>query len=377
MSGCLFLLSCLLLVAFPVMADGGDTGEKLRHLREQIDDLQGELSDLEGRRQGAQRELRRVEKRIGLLVRSLRKLELAERKQSAHLVELESRQRQHQQQIEQHSRALVAQLRTAYMTGRQEYLKMLLNQQDPQKTGRILRYYDYYSRARAELIGRLRDEMARLRERSARIEQERTEIARLQEQRRSQKQDLERSRKNRAGMVAQLQREISKGGRRLKQLRQDEQRLSGVLTRLKKQQARTGRKEPAPFGSGREAPQWPVAGAIQARFGAPRTADLRWKGVLIQAAEGEPVRAIAEGEVVFADWLRGYGLLVIIDHGSGYMSLYAHNQSLRKEAGSRVAAGEIISTVGSSGGKEQAGLYFEIRHNGRPVDPARWCVARK
>ncbi|HFC53750.1 MAG TPA: peptidase M23 [Gammaproteobacteria bacterium] len=371
-------LQYFLLAGGSVLAGERDTEERLHELRERIGELQGELEVLQGRERDAQQRLRATEKKIGRLARSLRDLKLRERRQQALLEELESRQRQHREQIREHSRALSAQLRTAYLTGRQEYLKMLLNQQDPQKIGRILRYYDYFSRARAERIAWLRSETEQLRERAARIERERQDIARLQERQRARKRELEQARHTRAKAVATLRKEIGKGDRRLKSLRQDEQRLSGVLERLKRERAASlPGKEPVPFGSGDGAPRWPVAGAIQARFGSPRSAELRWKGVLIQAEEGQPVHAIAAGKVVFADWLRGYGLLVILDHGSGYLSLYGHNQSLQKEVGSRVRAGEIISTVGNSGGNERAGLYFEIRHNGQPVDPARWCVARK
>ncbi len=369
-----FLLSC----GGAAQAEERDTEERLRELREQIGELRDELEDLQGRKLDAEKRLRSTEKRIGRLVRSLRELKTRERRQRALLEELESRQRRHREQIREHSRALSAQLRTAYLTGRQEYLKMLLNQQDPQRIGRLLRYYDYFSRARAEQIAWLRSETAQLQERAARIERERRDIVRLQERQRSWKRELERTRRARARAVAALRREIGEGDRRLASLRRDEERLSGVLERLKRERpAGPPGGETPPFGSGGDAPRWPVEGAIQAHFGSPRSADLRWKGVLLQAEEGQPVHAIADGEVVFADWLRGYGLLVIIDHGSGYLSLYGHNQSLRKEVGSRVRAGEIISTVGNSGGNERAGLYFEIRHNGRPVDPARWCVARK
>jgi len=354
-----------------------DPGKKLKQLREQIDELQSDLGGLRDRRAAEYKKLRVTEKKIGRLTRSLRDLGLKQQQQKAHLRKLEKQQRQQKAEIERQYQALMAQLRTAFMTGRQEYLKMFLNQQEPQKIGRILTYYDYFNRARAVRIVQVRAKLTEIDRVSAKIEQERHKLSLLAEQLSEQKQALEKSRLARSRAVAALKRDISKGSGRLAQLRQDEQRLRGLLSRLKQARANEFDKSSPPFGPAGSRFQWPADGPIKARFGSPRTAELRWKGVLIGAAEGHPVRAIAAGKVVFADWLRGYGLLVIIDHGSGYMSLYGHNQSLQKETGSRVNAGEIISTVGNSGGNEHAGLYFEIRHNGRPVDPARWCVARK
>ncbi len=354
-----------------------EPGQKLKQLREEIDKLQGDLGGLRSRRDSEQKELRATEKKIGRLVRSLRDLKLEQQKQKARLRELEKQQRQQKAEIRHHHEALMAQLRTAYMTGRQEYLKMFLNQQEPQKIGRILAYYSYFNQARIDHIDQLRGKLIELDRLSSEIEQERQKIAHLTEKQNLQKQALEKSRLARSRVLAALKQDINKGSNRLEQLRQNEQRLTGLLSRLEKARAEKPKKSSSPFGQAGHRLPWPVEGRLKARFGSPRTAELRWKGVLIDAAEGQPVQAISPGKVVFADWLRGYGLLIIIDHGSGYMSLYGHNQSLQKETGSWVEAGETISTVGNSGGNEHAGLYFEIRHNGRPVDPAQWCVARK
>ncbi len=354
-----------------------EPGQKLEQLREEIDKLQGDLGGLRFRRDKEQKKLRTTEKKIGQLVRSLRDLKLEQQKQKTRLRELEKQQRQQKAEFRQQHHALMAQLRTAYMTGRQEYLKMFLNQQEPQKIGRILAYYNYFNRARIDNIDQVRGKLIELDRLTSDIEQERQKIARLTEQQNLQKQVLEKSRQARSRALAVLKRDISKGSSRLAQLRQNEQRLTGLLSRLEEAGAQEPSKSSSLFGRAGTRLPWPVEGQIKARFGSPRTAELRWKGVLIDAAEGLPVQAISPGKIVFADWLRGYGLLIIIDHGSGYMSLYGHNQSLQKETGSWVEAGETISTVGNSGGNEHAGLYFEIRHNGRPVDPAKWCVARK
>ncbi len=350
--------------------------QRLEQVREQIDVLQSDLGGLEQRSKKEQKALRTVEIEIGRLSRNLRLLKEKLRKQRNRLQRLEVQQRRHEVAVERQKRSLEKQLRTAYMTGRQAYLKMVLNQQEPQKLGRVLIYYDYFNRARAERIHRLREQLAVLQRLAGEAKEERSIIARLAEQREREKKALDRSKRKREEVLATLQQEIGKGRARLERLRKDEADLKALLLRLKRQAKQSS--GPSPFGEGNRGRfLWPVDGPIKAAFGSPRTRELRWKGVLIDAPEGAPVKAISAGRVVFADWLRGYGLLVIIDHGSGYMSLYGHNQSIRKEAGSQVKAGEVISTVGNSGGNVHSGLYFEIRRNGQPVDPARWCVARK
>ena len=351
-------------------------GRRLEQLREQIDLLEQDLGGLEQRSEKEQKALRTVEIEIGRLSRRLRLLKGKLRKQHNRLQQLEMQRRQYESAVEKQRRSLERQLRTAYMIGRQAYLKMVLNQQEPWKLGRVLIYYDYFNRARAERIHRLREQLTHLRRLATEAREERSTIARLTEQREREKRALDRSKRKREEVLAALRQKIGEGRARLERLRKDEADLKALLLRLKRQAKQSS--GPSPFGEGNRGRfLWPVDGPIKAAFGSPRTRELRWKGVLIDAPEGAPVKAISAGRVVFADWLRGYGLLVIVDHGSGYMSLYGHNQSIRKEEGSQVEAGEVISTVGNSGGNVHSGLYFEIRRDGQPVDPAQWCVARE
>ncbi len=367
-----------LILPMSVVADSGAAPDrKLEQVREEIDVLQHGLGGLERRSEKEQEKLRTVEVEIGRLSRGLQLLKSKLRKQRDRLRQLEVQRRQHVAEMERQKRSLEKQVRTAYMAGHQAYLKMLFNQQKPQKLGRMLVYYDYFNRARAEQIRLLRSRLTELERLAGEIDRERSAIAALAAEREEERKALEKSKRKRGKVLAALQQEIGKGRARLDRLRRDEAELKELIARLKQKRERS--PTPSPFGGrgGKGRFLWPVEGPIKAAFGSPRTRELRWKGVLIDAPEGEPVKAISAGNVVFADWLRGYGLLVIIDHGSGYMSLYGHNQSLQKEAGTRVEAGEVISTVGNSGGHMHSGLYFEIRHNGQPVDPARWCVARK
>ncbi len=354
-----------------------DPGQNLKQLRKEINELQRELGGLHGRRDAIQKQLRITEKEIGQLTRTLQELDQKRQQQQSRLQELERQQLQQKAEIRRQYDALAAQLRAAYMIGRQEYLKMFLNQQEPQKTGRILKYHDYFNRARINDINEVRNRLAKLARLAARIEQERAQVEQLTGQWNRKKKALEKSKQARNRVLVAIKQDIGRGGDRLKQLLHNEQQLKKIVSRLRAREKKQPRVSGgSPFGADGRLP-WPVEGVIKARFGSARTSELRWKGVLIAAEEGHPVRVIWSGKVVFADWLRGYGLLIIVDHGSGYMSLYGHNQSLRAGVGSRVEAGETISIVGNSGGQEQTGLYFEIRHNGQPVDPARWCVARK
>jgi septal ring factor EnvC (AmiA/AmiB activator) len=201
----------------------------------------------------------------------------------------------------------------------------------------------------------------------------------LLDRQRSQRDALETSRRERGELLADLNRDIHNTKQRLSQLKEDEQSLQELVKRLRRALAEI----PSPRGPGKSFAQLkgrlrlPAEGAIAARFGMPRqVGQLKWQGILIDAPDGADVNAVAAGRVVFADWLRGFGLLLIIDHGDGYMSLYGYNQGLHKNVGDSVKAGELIATVGNSGSHSQSGLYFEIRHQGSPVDPLLWCKVK-
>jgi len=295
--------------------------------------------------------------------------------------------------------------------GQQEYLKLLLNQQNPEKFSRTLTYYDYLSQARLEQLATFNETLRQL----ANVEQD---IANQQNQLNEQKsaldgrrEQLAEARKERQLALAKLNKDLSARDQKLKARQQEQAQLGNVLktieatlarqareaaearklelaaeqARLKGDKASPGANGPlvsssgatygGNFASARGKLPWPVDGRLAARFGTARGGDERtkWDGVLISAGAGSQVHAVHGGRVVFADWLRGAGLLVILDHGNGYLSLYGHNQSLLKDAGQIVKAGEAIATVGTSGGQNTPALYFAIRQQGRPSDPAQWC----
>jgi len=374
----LTLLFTLLLGALPAegLAASDDNTARLQQLREQIHDLRKELDSDRQRKQSLQSRLRDTEKRIGKTAALLRELDQQIRRQKRELKNLNKKQKGLHNDLRQHRIALGQQLRAAYASGQQEYLKILLSQQDPAAVARILAYYDYYNRARLEKIRALDERLTALTALEKKIQQQTRRLERNRTERVNEKQQLERSRSERSQLLAKLKQDMRGKDRRLSQLLEDEKQLQRLLKRLTKR----SEKAPLELGEGKPFAQlrgkliWPTAGRITARFGQRRkVGKLRWQGVRINAREGTEVRAVSHGRVVFSDWLRGFGLLTIIDHGDGYMSLYGGNQSLYKEVGDWIEAGEVIAAVGNSGGNEKHALYFEIRHNGKPVNPLKWC----
>jgi len=271
--------------------------------------------------------------------------------------------------------ALGRQVRASYMAGRDELFKLLLSQESPATLGRMLVYFDYYNRARTTRIAAVAADLGKLADlatETGRVEQE---LAALEQSQRRQVAALARSRDQRQAAVAALDAELRDDSAAVAKLRGEEQRLADLVTRLTELMAGFPVDADEPFARLKGKLAWPVQGRLAGEYGQPRgSGPVRWNGVLLEAAAGTPVRAVYHGRVAFADWLQGVGLLVIVDHGGGYMSLYGHNEALLKEPGDWVEPGEAIAQVGDTGGQARPGLYFEIRYNGDPVDPHTWIA---
>lgn len=272
--------------------------------------------------------------------------------------------------------ALVNQaVRAAYMSGQEPYLKLLLNQQDPARSARMLNYYERFNRERLARVQAFRATLSELLATRTQIEASTLERDATQVQLQEQLDSLATEQSQRNTLLAALKDDIATRSGELQQLTEDRGRLEALIAKIQEAIASIPPPEQlTPFAQSRGKLPWPVAGTALNRFGAAYSdGNLHRAGIVMEADIGSPVRAVHPGRVVFADWLRGSGLLVVVDHGEGYLSLYAHNQSLVKRKGDWVNRGEALATAGENGGTGSPGIYFEIRHNGQAQDPAQWC----
>jgi len=351
-----------------------DRDSELAALRARLEKLQNELAETRGDRDEARDRLRDTERRIGSGLRKLRQTESHIRRESTRLDRLHRSRRQQQTELEQRRRELGHMVRAHYTIGRQDGLKLLLSQEDPARINRMLTYYRYLADSRTARIDGLQRSLVRLEAVETEIHERRQTLTTLRTSQRAEQQDMESARAERRVALARLNAEVRNRSQEIERLKRDEARLGRLLRDLHT----TLRTEPStavkPDLAGKGRWRLPVHGRVVARYGQPRgIGDLRWRGLFIAAAEGQPVRAMTSGRVVFADWLRGFGLLVVIDHGKGLMSLYGHNQSLYKNVGDSIEAGETLAASGNTGGPPQPGLYFEVRERGEPRNPLDWC----
>jgi len=375
-----FLLCCLLLL--PVNGNGADDAaakaEELEALRLRMHALQQELESNQDRKSSTEQKLRTVEKKISDTSRELRRINDALKTSRKQLAELQSRQNKQVLALKKQHQRLASEARAAYAMGRQQQVKLLLNQEQPAAVGRMLAYFGYFSRARMVQIDSIRDAVDALRETEISLQSKTRALNELQGSQQTASQRLREKKQARQQVLARINRELENQSDELQRLRTDEKQLQKLLASLQEILADIpAEASQQPFKSLKGKLRWPTRGRLTARFGARRgNSGLTWQGVLISAPEGTPVRAVSQGRVAFADWMRGFGLLLILDHGDGYMSLYGHNQALYKEVGEWVDTGEVVALLGASGGQLRPGLYFELRHQGRPINPVRWCTGK-
>jgi len=372
----LFLLVCFM----PAPAQAADVKQQLEdqsakreQVRERIAGLQAEIHQTRGEHEALTTRLAAAEVEIGELARAMRGLDQQLSVLETDLKALQHKQNQEQDYLRQERELLKSQLRSAYITGRQERLRILLNQQDPALLSRTLAYYDYLNRARAARMQEIQHRIDKLTSLGAEIKFRETELNRLKQDRLGEKLELEQKQAERKSIVSRLVQELTQGDAALEQLKKDEARLNNLLQGIQQVLQDLDSPSQLPFGKLKGKLPWPASGRIKATFGSSKIGNIRWGGVMISAPEGGELKAVHAGRVAYADWLRGFGLLLIIDHGDGFMSLYGHNQSLFKETGDWVETGDVIGLVGSSGAQTSAGIYFGIRHDGKAVNPARWC----
>ena len=375
----LFVVLALTL-PLPGHAAGGQSDEE--QTRAQLQQLQGDIKKIsrqisseKSRKNTLQNQLREAELTLGELQKDIasNKRELGKSRQR--LVALKARQAELSKSRDEQQALIARELRAAYQMGRQGELKVLLNQEDPNTLARAIAYYQYFYRARNQHIEKYREILTELNELEPGIASATAELEERDKTLAQQQKNLVQAKATREVAVEKLLASIADKGGKLKQMEQDQLQLEQLLEAI--EQAVVNLKMPdnyKAFSDAKGTMPWPISGRASHRFGNSRNAGkMRWQGVTIPAKEGTKVAAIHHGRVVYADWLRGSGLLIIIDHGGDYMSLYAHNQSLLRDVGEWVSAGTDISTVGSTGGKDSTALYFEVRYKGKPKNPASWC----
>ncbi|WP_210398240.1 murein hydrolase activator EnvC family protein [Motiliproteus sediminis] len=357
---------------FAQAADADATQRQIRQLQSEIKQLRAELDKASGEQQSLQQALRRAESEAGRVSRHRDALSDDLLRIAAQLERLGPQQQRLQAQRKSQAEALGEQLALAFRSGQQDKLKLLLNQEKPERVSRLLHYHRYFTEARVAAIQQFNATLAELERTEATLKENSAALVDRQQQLEQRERELAGLRRERQQALASLQRDIKGRSEQLARLEQDQQRLQRVLRQLQQALAKADLAITTQrFAQLKGRLAWPTQGKVVERFGS-RRGGARSEGIVIGAGAGQRVSAVHNGRVVYSDWLRGYGLLLIIDHGDGYMSLYGHNQSLLKEVGDWVAAGDSIAKVGDSGGREDAGLYFAIRRRGKPQNPQTW-----
>jgi len=380
-----FRVATLFLVAAPlVLAPGGTAAvepnpakaeAELKAVRSQIDKVRAAMERDAGRRDKLTREIEDSEKTVGAARGELENLRRERAMHTARRAELAAEHGREEAELAKDRDALAGQIRAAHMIGQKEPLKLLLNQRDPGQTGRVLVYYQYFGRARASQIAAIDAHLVELGKLDAELAAEEERLAALEARQKGEVSRLTDARERRGRALVSLEAESKNRAKELERLKEQQGGLEKLVRELRRALERidkfpTDSKDAFAKLRGRLA--WPVTGRLVASFGQTRAGGVKWDGMLLTGTQGAPVRTVYHGRIVYADWLSGLGLLIIVDHGDGYLSLYGHNERLYKEVGQRVTAGETIATLGDSGGRPRAELYFEIRKAGRPIDPRPW-----
>jgi len=364
-------------------AEGEAEKRQLDALRTRIEQMRASIAETEENRSEVRDQLRHSERAISETNRKLRTLTGRRSRTRDELRTLNHRAEKLEGEIATRRERLGKLLSLSYVHGEQNYLKLLLSGDSPARVARELRYYGYVSRAQVVFIGELRSDLTRLRDLEAGARERNAELAAIESALRRERTSLVKQQAERRRVLRRVSGELRRQHREVKQLERDESRLSRLIEELERVISSTPllRNDKVPQPGGLEGPfaglkrelRLPIRGVLTNRFGAQRpNGGPPWKGLFIRSQSGQEVRAVASGRVVFSDWLRGFGNLLIIDHGQGYLTIYGNNESVLKEVGELVRTGDAVATVGASGGNQESGLYFEIRHKGKAFDPLRW-----
>ena len=353
--------------------------DKIKKLKKSIGITQQHLKGSKKKRSDVITELKTLEFNI-----KENTLELNQLKQKLNHVKnqknrLENEIQQYDQQIQIQRSILAAQIRSTYSIGQQKNLKMILNQQDPEKISRMQTYMIYFNRARTHQISRFIESMQQKNNTEQQLEQTLSRYKQLLNDQKENTKKRQTQHAQRKTLLSELNDKIKSQENTLSSLMESRSRIENLLESLGELLADipSNPSENKPFKTLKGKLPWPATGGLHGKFGKSKnTGDLKWNGVLIKTKPGTPIRAVSHGRVAFSDWLQGFGFITIIDHGDGYMSLYGNSESLHKSTGDWVSSGEVIASAGNSGGQLQSGVYFEIRSRGKPVNPSIWCSSK-
>ena len=348
------------------------TSEQIEALRAEITVIQARLASQESERDALQDALREAEVQIGELDRQLGALSQERRALQRELNALDAEGGQLRQAQRQRTDTIDSSIQQLWLLQQGGGFRVWLGDQNPQDVARNLAYFQTLIEAQQQMIAEYELGLEAIAENRSRTAQAETALRERAAATEATKTTLTDQRATRQATLAQISQQVQDDQQRLNVLERDQARLNALLGELEAVAAAAPPQPRMPFADAQGTLAMPVAGTLKNRYGARRNADIRWRGWLIAADEGEPVRAVHGGDIIYADWLRGQGLLMVVDHGEGWLSLYAQNHSLLRGVGDRVSAGDIIAKAGASGGSETSGLYFEIRHRGEPVDPGEW-----
>jgi septal ring factor EnvC (AmiA/AmiB activator) len=352
---------------------------ELEQLRKRIKSLQADFNSNRKKKTRVERQLEAVERKISASSRALSSVESELKTARKQLQRLQNESRAVSEDVGFQARQLADEARAAYAMGRQQQVKLLLNQEQPAAMGRMLTYFTYLSRARTQRIETMRATIERLQVLESDINLKTQDLADLRDTQKEKFDALQEQKLQRKQLIARISGQLAVQGNELEHLQENEKQLQALVYSLQEvlSDIPADATRHQPFKSLKGKLPWPANGRLSRRFGTQRgNSGLTWQGVMISAPEGGRVKAVSQGRVAFADWLRGFGLLLIVDHGDGYMSLYGQNQALYKEVGEWVDSGEVVATLGASGGQTDAGLYFELRYKGRPQNPVKWCAGK-
>ena len=379
------VLACL-----PALGAVGANADELKDLRGRIDSLKKEIDRAEGSRAEAADSLKDSERAISEASRALRDLGVQKQSAQTRLQELGQKSRAVNETVGAQGKRLARLIHDEYVKHERGYVQMLFSGESPGAAAREIHYASYISRAQARLINGLRDNLRELQRLAGEARDRTAELADIEALQRSQKEHLARESEARRLVLQTLASQIRSQRKEISTLERNEKRLTDLIDKLARlAQPKTTAEKPArggprnellpesgfagAFATLRGKLRLPTRGELASRFGSQREGGgTTWKGLFIRATQGEEVRAVAPGRVVFADWMRGFGNLLIVDHGNDYLSIYGNNESLFRQAGETVGSGDAIARVGNSGGNPESGLYFELRHQGKPFDPLAW-----